>query len=146
MKRCSSFVSACCLLLVPVLAFGADHSNSKWKTGVVRDLDNSYAHISLVDLHGKPGLIGNGAITQYCTVQLGDQLYVGEHDAASGFDTSGFFAADSSRVSVRVKNGTMILKDRYGKKQTFHILRTMPATPQNQPDPTAFTARAMVIQ
>jgi hypothetical protein len=138
-------VFACSLILASGLAFGAAHSNS-WQQGVVRDVSDSYAHIAVVQQRGVPGLIGQGGIRQFCTVELGDKLYFGERDSDPQFEYTRFVAVDSSNVAVRVKNGVMTLKDRNGHQRSFEILRTLPNTPENEPDPTAFAARAMEIQ
>jgi len=138
-------VFACSLFLASGLAFGAGHSKA-WQQGVVRDVSDSYAHIAIVQQRGVPGLVGEGGIRQFCTVELGDKLYFGERDSDPQFEHTKFVTANSRPVGVRVQNGTMTLKDQKGHRRTFQILRTLPNTPENEPDPTAFTARVMNFQ
>lgn len=138
-------VFACSLLLASGLAFGAGRSNT-WQQGVVRDVSDSYAHIAVVQEHGVPGLIGEGGIRQFCTVEVGDKLYFVERDADPAFEYTKFATANARPVAVRVQNGMMTLKDQNGHRRSFQILRTLPNTPENAPDPTAFTARVMDVQ
>ena len=146
MKFRTPVVSACCFLLASGLAFGAGHSKT-WQQGVVRDVADNYDRVAVVKQHGDVGLVGKGQMREFCTVELGDKLYFGERDVDPGaIEHTKFAAVDSSNVSVRVKNGTMTLKDPNGHRQSFQILRTLPNTPENEPDPTAFAVAPLVIQ
>jgi hypothetical protein len=146
MKLRSSAVLACSLFLASGLAFGAGHSKS-WQQGVVRDVTDNYDRVAVVKQHGDLGLVGKGQMREFCTVEMGDKLYFGERDVEPGaIEHTRFAAVDSSNVAVRLKNGTMTLKDANGHRQSFQILRTLPNTPENEPDPTAFAVAPLVIQ
>ena len=136
-KMAASFV-----LLISGVAMAASPG---WKTGVVREVGNNFQHVTVADGFGDPGLRGTGSVTQYCTVEVGQQLVVGEREVRT-MERSNFNVAEDKGVELKIAGDTMTLKDNKGNQRSFHVVKTLPDTPANQPDRTAFAERALLIQ
>ena len=136
-KMAASFV-----LLISGVAMAASPG---WKTGVVREVGNNFQHVTVADGFGDPGLRGTGSVTQYCTVEVGQQLVVGEREDRT-MERSNFNVAEDKGVELKIAGDTMTLKDNKGNQRSFHVVKTLPDTPANQPDRTAFAERALLIQ
>ncbi len=117
-----------------------------WKTGVVREIGNNYEHVTVEDGKGDPGLKGHGPVKQYCTIEVGKQLVTGEREVHADLDRSRFFIDEDKKVTLKIAGDTMTVKDSNGKERSFHVVKTLPDTPANMPDRTAFSVGAMVIQ
>ena len=132
------WMASCLVLLMSGVAVAASPG---WSAGVVRDVNNHYARVSLDNGHGLHFFKGHGTVKQYCTIEVGRQLVLGESDVHA---RSRFFVIDDKRVSLRISGDTMTVKDSHGKERSFHVLKTLPDTPANMPDRTAFAEPAMV--
>jgi pantothenate kinase-related protein Tda10 len=132
--------------LVFLLSGAALAATSGWSTGVVREVNNDYARVSVNQGHGDPGLQGHGPVTQYCTIEVGKQLVTGEREVRPRFDRSSFAMNEDRAVSLKITGDTMKVKDNQGNERSFHVIKTMPDTPANMPDRTAFSERPIIIQ
>ncbi len=137
-------IASCLVLLVSGVAMAATPA---WKPGVVREVNNNYARVSMDEGHGSLGLKGHGAVKQYCTIEVGHQLVTGEREVhAAKLDRSSFYLIEDRGVNLKISGDTMTVKDSHGKERSFHVVKTLPDTPANMPDKTAFAERTLLIQ
>lgn len=143
MKRLPiTLLTACCIVFfgsAPLFAAPPD-----WKNGVVRELDSNYAHVTVADNNGDPGLSGHGAIKQYCTIEAGTTLLIAEREI-SGRGEHAMLREDRG-IHYKIVGQTLVVKDNAGNQTSFRLLKSMPETADNRPDRTAFAERALVIQ
>ena len=135
-------MASCLVLLVSGVALAASPG---WKTGIVREVGSNVQRVEVSDGNGDPGLKGTGLVTQYCTIEVGQQLVVGERSVHS-MERSNFTVKEDYGVQLRIDGDMMTLRDSKGNQRTFHVLKTVPDTPANQPDRTAFAERPLLIQ
>jgi len=101
-----------------------------WQSGVVRELVDNYTQVSVVgDRQGSPGLEGHGNVLQYCTVESGNKLYVGERAFHNWFGHE-LSINEKAQVAIRLEGDKMEIRDAMGNKGTFRIIKTVPATHQ----------------
>jgi hypothetical protein len=98
-----------------------------WQSGVVRELVDNYSQVSVQDNHGSPGLEGHGSVVQYCTVESGNQLFVGQRVFRNWFGHE-MAINEKSAVSIHVEGDKMEVRDASGNKGTFRLVKTLPAT------------------
>jgi hypothetical protein len=137
--------TASCLALALCTTAFAANSSSNWKAGVVREVDNSRARVTVANFHhNDPGLKGHGVTTQYCTVEVENQIVVGEREVRDKFDRASVFVGENA--DIRLDGDSMTMKDSHGNQVRFHVISAMPDSLENEPDPTAFAETPLVIQ
>jgi hypothetical protein len=130
--RLQRFIPALVVLCGVTAAFAGGPA---WQSGVVRELVDNYSQVSVQDNHGSPGLEGHGNIVQYCTVESGNQLFVGERVFHNWFGHE-MAINEKSQVTIHVEGDKMEVRDASGNKGSFRLIKTVPA-PHNAADLTA---------
>jgi hypothetical protein len=117
-----------------------------WQNGVVRAVDSNYAQpIIIKDVDGSAKIQAKGTVTQICTIESGKTLFVVKRDFVPHFNND-IALAQNHTVTIKQVGQTVMVKDSSGKERSFQLLKSLPATAQNRPDPTSFTTHRTITQ
>jgi hypothetical protein len=112
----------------------------------VRAVDSNYAQpIIIKDVNGAAKIQATHTVTQTCTIESGNTLFVVKREFVP--HTNNDIALTQNRgVTFKQVGQTLMVKDSSGKERTFQLLKALPATAQNRPDPTSFTTHRTLTQ
>jgi hypothetical protein len=117
-----------------------------WQNGVVRAVDSNYVQPTTIkDIDGSVKIPAKGAITQICTIESGKTLFVVKREFVPHFNND-IALAQNHDVTFKQVGQTLLVKDSSGKERSFQLLKAMPATAQNRPDPTQFSTHRTITQ
>jgi len=136
-------VPSCLLILCCGAAFAGPPD---WQSGVVRAVDSNYVQPTTVkDVNGAAKIQAKGTVEQICTIEAGKTLLVGKREFVPRTNHD-IELARNHGVSFKLVGQTLMVKDADGTQRSFQLLKSMPATAANRPDPTAFTTHRTITQ
>jgi hypothetical protein len=112
----------------------------------VRAVDSNYAQPTIIkDVNGSAKIQGKGAVTQICTIESGKTLFVVKREFTPRTNHDIALAQDHN-VTFKQEGSTLKVKDSTGTERSFQLIKSLPATAQNRPDPTSFTTHRTITQ